>query len=241
MTAGVLAASVANQENTGVLFSSAAMYQDLGSYPSEKSLTLSFWIKGGNSTGTKYIFRTEGFSFDIRYDSGFLNILAQNSSTTNILQLRHDVKTQDSLWKHIMVSFDLTDTAKRHFYVNGSAASSSWLAYTNDTIALDGNAIFAGQSVSGSTVLNKHPNLRLYDFWLDFGRYTDFSDSANRLKFYDGGDSINLGPDGSAPFGAAPDIFMGAKNISSWPINKGSLSGTFNVDGTLIAEAGPYA
>ena len=35
----------------------------------------------------------------------------------------------------VQISFDLTDTGKRHFYVNGFDVSPVWNTYTNDSIS----------------------------------------------------------------------------------------------------------
>ena len=109
-------------------------------------------------------------------------------------------------WHTLLISVDLSDASKRHFYDNLADISPSW-TYVNDNMILSSPRATVGAQWNGSS----------YDNWIDgkigflwFGtEYIDFSQEANRLKFFDAfNNPVDLGEDGSTPTGSQPLIYL---------------------------------
>lgn len=76
--------------------------------------------------------------------------------------------------------------------------------------------------------------------WIGLGQYLNVSDKYERLKFIEGNGKpkVDLGPDGSAPTGLAPEIYLN-NEYASFEINKGT-EGDLTVYGALTgADSGP--
>jgi hypothetical protein len=161
-------------------------------------------------------------------------IVAKNAGGSNILLANTTATFTSGGAAYVQMSFDLTDTGKRNFYVNGVAETMTWTTYTNDTINLDEARVTIGARWSGAAYADFF-NGKIAEFFFTT-EYIDFSQEANRLKFRDAfGNPVSLGADGSTPTGTAPLIYM-RFDPASQGTNAGS-GGAFTVNGT-ISDAG---
>jgi len=161
------------------------------------------------------------------------NLRARNSASAEIVRFNGSA-INDTNWHHALWSFDLSDTAKRHLYIDGVADLAGVTTYTNDLIDFTNTAYYLGQEDDGSG----RTNADFADIWMDFGTYIDLSIEANRRKFINGGAPVNPGPNGEYPTGTAPEIFLSGA-LGSWHTNKGT-GGGFTVNGALTdAPADP--
>jgi len=152
----------------------------------------------------------DGATYSLRASVGAnsreLNLFGTNASGTTILsaQTGNNVLTTGG-WKNILVSVDMTSASKRHIYINDSNISATWSTYTNDNFnfaGLDSNNIASFSS--GSSFLNG----KIGFLWFNT-EYIDFSQEANRLKFFDAfNNPVDLGEDGSTPTGSQPLIYL---------------------------------
>lgn len=199
-----------------------------------KAMTFSCWVKVGADGSTMRILRgvsTVGGTVRrvavSRETDNTLNVWCANATDTNILSLNGTTATIADGWVHVLISFDLTDTAKRHFYVN-DASGLSVSVWTNDTIDFTIADWAIGAVPNGTEKFNGD----IADLWFMPGTYIDLSIEANRRNFIsEDGKPVYLGPNGNYPTGSAPLIFLSGAT-SSWHTNKGT-GGGFTVTGAL--------
>lgn len=159
-----------------------------------------------------------------------------DGSNNDILVVRSSQYETVNEWYHVLFSVDLSDTSKRHLYVNDASDLDQIVTYdTSGTIDFIMDNAVVGATNSGSSAFSGD----VADLWIDFGTYIDFSIEANRRKFIDAnGDPVYLGASGNLPTGTAPDIFLSG-DTATWHTNKGT-GGGFTVNGTLAnAMDGP--
>ena len=212
-----------------------------------KKCTLVVWSKRTSSGDNLYTLYHMGNASSSPYtvlsithvDSRY-EVAARNSANTGIFLSR--LYKSDGIapnfvvgdWYGFMLSFDLSDTSKRHFEpLNFTPTSTSWNTYTNDTIAY---------TSSGSTRIGTHYN-QTESFKGDIGffyfttDYTDFSQESNRNLFVDQlGYPKDLTPAIEAGTIADPLIYMKFDDTSALGTNSGT-GGNFTVNGTVTAGA----
>lgn len=204
-----------------------------------KEITGSFWFRM-NSLSQSWFFSCydSDFSGDtVRFDcffdsaSGPLRFRGRNSSGTEILNIFSGTNISDNDWHHCAFSFDMSDTAKRHIYVDGVSDIGTIFNYTNDTLNLaDANNSYVGTARTlGGTIFNGD----LAEFWLASGDYTDLSSTIT--NFIASSAPVGLGSDGSTPTGTQPQIFLSGAT-DTWPTNDGS-GGGFTENGELTTAS----
>ena len=143
-----------------------------------------------------------------------------------------DANAEDGNWRHVLLSWDLTSTSKRHFYVDDVSASPTWNPYVNQAQDWTTGDRWVVESI-GTPALEA---VELADLWFDEQTYLDFSQAANRRKFISSAKKpVYLGTDGALPVGAAPLVFLSG-DVSAWHTNKGT-GGGFTEYGALTAAA----
>jgi hypothetical protein len=161
-------------------------------------------------------------------------ITAENSAGTIILSVvTAGVATAASGWHHILFSFDLSDTGKRHLYRNDTS-DLTVSTYTNDTMDFTVADWSVAAFPSGaSKFVGEIADLALWP-----GVYMDLSVLANRRKFISGaGKPVNLGPLGTYPGLGQPALFFQGP-ASTFPTNKGA-GGGMTLTGTLADTTSP--
>lgn len=191
-----------------------------------KTGTISFWTKqnsswfffgdnGIESFGVITGFHSGLYSFEITAfsDAGATLIL-------NMTALEADVSLDDNQWHHVAASWDLSDPAKRHLYIDG-------IDRLDPGINVHVNAAILWSQVQwtiGPLAGGGGGQPKVYETWLAT-TYLDLSVPGNLAKFITaGGDPENLGLDGSIPTGVAPLIYL-RKRAPDWHQNQGSGGG----------------
>jgi len=194
-----------------------------------KTVTFSAWVYlSSDVTASSTIFSWATFTVDVNIPagtvitfSGFSNsyatLLGWDSTSSN--------KFVMDTWNHILISFDLSNSSKRHVYVNDTLVSGNYNTYVNTAIgfSVGGNATI-GSSSSGWKG-------RMAGVYLDT-TYRDLSVVSNRRDFIDA-DGFYVKP----PSGGV--ISMPLANADTASDNAGS-AGNFSVNGVLgTTERGP--
>jgi hypothetical protein len=168
---------------------------DLSNNTSSKTFTISFWVydnigTNGTSRAIYYIFDgSTYYSFEVYFLStdGYLRIRGRNSSGTVILDQKVTTAARNpNYWMHILLSFDLSDTSKRHYAVNDVVGTPSNTTYTNQAIAFNNGS--PQHSIAGSYTGGTLHDGKLAHFYMDF-TYRDLTVESNRRLFInaDGG------------------------------------------------------
>jgi len=194
-----------------------------------KLILLSFWFRK-TTTATGVIYEGDsGFRIDLDTNRR-VNFSAPNSAGTNILIASTTSTAQFNLntWNHIAVSVDMSDTAKRHVYINGSAPTMTWTTYTNAAM----NLTCSTHTVAANSSLGEKYTGALSEVYINFGAYLDLSVSANLQKFRTaGGKPAVLGSNGSVPTSSQPILYLSG-TATSFATNKGT-GGGMTTTGTL--------
>lgn len=210
--------------------------------------TFSFWARR-NALTQDWLFAIHnegGASDDKRLQIFFdgatapLKIMAKNAGGTDILELVSS-NIGDTNWHHYAGSFDLTDTGKRHLYIDGVSDIASVSIYTNDTIQMSGGGdpkyIVGNQERFGGAALMFNGDMAQFYFESDL--YIDLSNASNLAKLISvAGNPVDMGSDGSLVSGTTPDIFLNGA-LAGWSTNKGSGGGFEEVGALTTAGSAP--
>ncbi len=215
-----------------VVFNGTSTYlQATGLAPptNSRQLTGSMWIKKANTTFNGRLLETDRLTIFVN-DDGSIVVTGRNSGHTYIMICQNtSIMINDTNWHHVMWSFDLTNAARQHFYVDGADAGAYCSSYTNDVFDFLTGFNFGegfGGWYAGAVA----------DFWYDLDTYTDLSIAANREKFRSAsGQAVYLGANGEIPNGTAPHLFFSG-DTASWHTNKGTLGG-FTAYGAALTTA----
>lgn len=194
-----------------------------------KTFTFSAWVYlSSDVTASSTIFQWATLLFDINipagtvwtmsgYDSSYNTILGWDSTTSN--------KFVMDTWNHILVSIDLSDSSKRHVYVNDSLISGNYNTYSNTAVGFDVGGV---ATISSSSAPWKG---RMAGVYLDT-TYRDLSVEANRRDFIDA-DLKYIDPPTTG------QISFPLETADTAGDNAGT-GGDFTVNGTLdTAQRGP--
>lgn len=237
---------MANVEYTpgGVAFDGTNSYltisNDLVGNANTNRMTGSFWFRAANTGNSQLFIQSAQGGFQL-YLSGSGQIVfdayRQLPVGAGVRTLDMSTTTagfNDGQWHHVAFSFDLSNAAMRHIYVDGVNQALTVNTYANNNIVFVDPFGYRIGSNGSAFYLNG----ALADFWIDIGNYMDLSLAANREKFRSAaGQPADLGADGSTPTGSAPIIYLGGA-FSGWQTNKGT-GGGFTIGGGISATASP--
>jgi len=197
-----------------------------------KMLTCSFWFKRASAGISTYqaLCYSENYQHSVHFtlNNGFSFYGSKNSGGGNSFYFKiSDGSFTDTDWHHIAMSVDVSNSSKRHVYVDGVDASPTWQDWNNTAIDLTSNPVYFGVRPE----LDEHYKGDLAEFYMAFGEYIDLSIASNLAKFLNGTKPADLGADGSYPTGSRPIIYMSGDS-TSFQDNLGG-GGAFTVDGTL--------
>lgn len=190
-----------------------------------KLFTCSFWFRRPASGTAGRFYHNQGARLEIRWSSDQIRVVSSGSridaQTTTAI-------TDTTSWHHFIISFDLTDTGKRHLYVDG-VSDATWTTYVNDNIIFQRTNHAVG-SQEGTDLNNLKENLA--DFWFAPNQYIDLSMAANRLLFRSvAGKPVFLGNNGELPTATGPVIFFqGDAAVWNAGTNKGTAQ-NFTMEG----------
>jgi hypothetical protein len=202
---------------------------------SNKTLSASFFFRA-SAVGSVFVLFDSGHSsgasgFRISVNASNQIVLAFfNSSSIPILQATTtSASIAANTWYHVCFSVDMSNSANRSVYVNGTSITTTWSTYSNNDLPLADviNLMIDGLS---STLGNTNQTL-MSEFYLN-NSYVDFTQEANRLKFRDAfGNPVDLTQqieDAAIP---NPAIYMRFPP-TAFGTNSGT-GGDFTVNGTI--------
>lgn len=198
-----------------------------------KKGTFSAWLRPDADGAEMKIFNGrqigagDGTFLVSRGASNRLSILASGENSTAVRLLIHTTQTDivaANGWRHMAASWDMVDTGKRHFILDGveDISVDTWadyaLDYTLDTWNVGRDTFYTSQTWQGG----------LADVIWWPGVYVDLSVAANLKAFYRNGP---VSPSRALALLGAPIVdFRG--DLPGWKTNKGS-GGAFTETGTL--------
>ena len=204
---------------------------------------ISFWCRIDAGDGTTRLLQssattvggaTQGFRVFANTTNG-IEFLGTNAAASSILSITTSTNSvlAGATWRHVLCSFDMSDTAKRHLYLN-DVSDLNVATYTNDTI----DYTFADWSIGARPDGAVKVDGCFAEFYLAFGQYLDFSIIANRRRFISAnGKPVWLGTDGAIPTGTAPLVYQRVADgaaVATFATNLGT-GGNFSITGTLTA------
>lgn len=157
-----------------------------------------------------------------------LTIIWKLTSGSNSFQFTGSDVLALGRYYQIDFSVDLSDSAKRHVFINNIAATGTWNDY------VDANMDFSGLSeayVGAAKAAVSKLNGEMSSVWLAPNTYIDL---ASENPFWDSDNSKpkDLGEDGSTPTGSSPLIYLPLRGDDA-----GSNKGT---GGDFTANSGPF-
>ena len=171
-----------------------------------KVFTLSLWFKRANApTSNEVLFAVQGRHLVTLKNVGD-NLSIEFESEANADVILADTSTQfsDTNWHHLLVSCDVSDTAKRHAYIDGVEETMTWTTYDNTEIDWTRASYSIGSETGGATPYGGC----MSEFYLAL-EYIDLSAASNLAKFINAsGKPVDLGSDGSTPTGNAPLFYL---------------------------------
>ena len=213
---------------------------DLTGNSDGKTFTFSFWIKPTpNNTNDMRIYHTSGsWKNEIKYSTSsgrlFVAFFANESSGGTVFEIQNpDRRMVEDAWNHVIFSADMTDTSKRHLYINDLAAQPSY-TFNNQTIDFTRSTHAIGDDLTSST-----GDYRGYMAHFYFDKtYRDLSVESNRRTFI----NANLGSSSEATLSALnPIVYLPMTTGYSVGENEGT-GGDFSTSGTpTIVSGGPEA
>lgn len=205
---------------------------DLTGNANSKLVTGSFWWRMNSAIGAM-LFQSESDSFRVFLSAPTyeLYIDAKDNGGLRDLEVQSSGGYNDTSWHHALFSFDMSDTSKRHLYIDDVDVLSV-TTYSNDLLDFTRADHAVGAKTDGSAKFNGD----MAEIWLNFGGYIDFATVTNRRKFISAnGKPVDLNSDGSGPIGSAPFVYLSGA-VASWHTNDGS-GGGFTENGALTAAA----
>jgi hypothetical protein len=162
------------------------------------------------------------------------NVIGYNSAQAEIFSLISEDPLPAGRWIHCLCSVDLTDTAKRHMYLNDEADNFTVGSWNDDTI----DFTLADWGVGGCPDGDRKLMGEMAELWFAPGVYIDFSVEANRRAFITAaGRPVHLGDNGELPTGSSPLVYLG-NAFDSFETNLGT-GGGFSLNGSL--DGGSFA
>lgn len=200
-----------------------------------KQLTFSFWMR---KTGNDNVLERFFTSTSTLGGGDAARVFRVSKRATNSIQVIADTVLNvnstngsvevDDGWQHILMSFDLSDTGKRHLYINDTS-DLTVVTYTDANMDMTVADWSVGALPDGDLPYTGG----LAYFWFQPGVYIDFSVEANRRKFRTAdGSPADLGPNGEAPTGSTPIIYFRGPAVD-FNDNLGTGGTPWTVIGTL--------
>jgi hypothetical protein len=198
---------------------------------------VSFWFRAtANDANTFFIFSDNlAFFFLRRNTTGVIQLIISDGISFNPINVATTstvFTAANGSWHHYLASWNVAASPNVTIYVDGALdtnatpSTATQLDYAGTDWFLPNN----GQPMDGD----------IADFWFDtgiaFASQLDLSVLANRQKFINGGNAVNLGTSGQTPSGTSPPVFFSG-TVAAWNTNKGSGGGFTLNSGPLTAAS----
>lgn len=134
---------------------------------------------------------------------------------------------------HLLISVDMSDSAKRHFVLNGNTSAATWSTYTNSNFAFSQTSQTVGAGWNGSPGI--WMDGKIGNLWFN-NSYIDLSNASNLAKFVTGtgidAKPVSLGANGELPTGTSPLIYL--------PMYGNNAGKNYGTGGDFTVNSGPY-
>ncbi|MFZ1742653.1 MAG: LamG-like jellyroll fold domain-containing protein [Pontixanthobacter sp.] len=204
--------------------------------------TFSAWMKAATDASSLPIMSmSSGFSLTRTTPSATITVFGAGGGATRLnLRTTSSALAVADGWRHVIMSFDLSDTAKRRIYVDDANMALTVTTYSNANIAFATGAppIYIGANF---TATSKYSG-SMAEVWFQPGTYLDLTDESVRRKFITAdGKPECLGLQGQRPTGSAPLLYLGSRDVlaDTWPENRGTGGDLSAATGTLTDDAIP--
>ena len=144
--------------------------------------TMSFWFKN-NSAGfaTEVLYENDDPSMIVYFNTpDNIRVSCQNEADAIVFQMDTDRTFPDTEWHHVVFSFDLSSTSRRHVYIDGQ------IDYPNYGFYVDDDCDFATTDPAHWVMTNLGSFVDydgdIAEFWMDFGTYINLDDQTNLAK-----------------------------------------------------------
>lgn len=189
----------------------------------------------GQWSGSQNNGMTVACSFHLSGDSGPSPFGFRLNSTSGNIATIYAATMPTGQFFHIMASWDLSNTSRRHIYVDG-VSDLNVASWTNATIDYTSGEPFSIAARSDGEFLWDGSMAEVYFATT----YLDLSQSTNRLKFRTAaGKPADLGETGTGPTGAQPLVYLRDFGDFRNGRNRGS-GGNFSVVGAPQPVVGPW-
>ena len=218
--------SIKGDGSTGYLLNSS-----ISNVPSSNKTMTMVWA---------FQYREEGYQFEITDGGSQIMYLAPFAASNKAMAYinagpvyvyNNSNMSFNDTWYVCLLSFDASDTSKRHFYVNG-VENAVWDTYTDATIPwanMDKIAIAA--RTNGTNEVSDELSFIYFS-----NTYIDFSQESNRNLFVDKlGYPKDLTSSIESGDIATPLVYMKFEDSSNLGVNSGN-GGNFTVNGTVNAD-----
>jgi len=195
------------------------------------TLSCSFKVVNPIRSGDSHFFDIGSGSISFRLVlnvTGVISILGKDSGPSvilNITDMTDSVIVADR-WYTISISIDMSDTGKRHVYLDGVAQSPTWTTYVDSALDFTHSNYQVGRTNSPT----EHWAGELSDLYFD----TSYIDLSADNPFYDTdtGKPKDLGVDGSTPTGSSPLIYL--------PLRGNDAGDNRGTGGDFTVNSGPF-
>lgn len=188
-----------------------------------KTFTTSMWVWIDPFSGFFYPYTSiaaTGFGkHAVFVNPGNSTFQGRNAAGTLVLNMTA-VEVPVGEWAHVICSVDLSDTGKRHVFVNGVDATPTWGTYVNEAI----NFNHGIDDYIGSTDGTETKDGRVAHLFHDY-TYRDLTDSTELVKFYAG-----VGQPATGQASLSPILYMPL--IDDF-LNYGTGGSSFTETGTV--------
>lgn len=201
-----------------------------------KKFTFAWKGRFANASGSQEaILHSAGIVIRItREANGTMQIVGENAAGVQILsQTSTGTAAAPTAGDYtILISLDLGTAGSMRFYVNDIQNLVN-TTFTDDSIGFSTVTEYSvGAQAAGAIKFTGD----MYLVGFLEGVYIDFNTKANRRKFFDrAGNIADIGPGGENAFGAQARLLLYGRDYPEWPMNLGSGTGTFTINGTPAA------
>jgi len=169
------------------------------------SLAVSVFIDNTGISPTFLNFQNSGGSgyLEVRQVNNQIRFESRDLTNTDIFELNSGAVFTSGTWHTILFCIDTSDAGATNLYIDGGNESLTTAAFTSGNIPLS-----SLDDISIAKFFSTYFDGKIGFLWFNT-EYIDFSQEANRLKFFDAfNNPVDLGEDGSTPTGNQPLIYL---------------------------------
>lgn len=197
--------------------------------------TVSYWIRKNNADyGVIYSNPDSSVSADGQNNP---SVFLLDTANANGVEWNSVVTINDNAWHHIIASVNFS-AGQWACYIDGAPEPAPLIVGTPGVVHLSSAEWAIGDQLSSHAWWHGD----IAEVFISTG-YLDLSVPANLRKFWNAG-AIDLGADGSLPFGSPPLVYLSARSgdaASVFATNRGTGGGFTSAGTFALSDSGPNA